>query len=380
MLDRDSCRARIERFRDGLDAGVEAAVICRPEHVLYLGNFLALPNSLNLRGVGWLVIERDGPVTLFTDNWLGGDMAPNPDETTSADAIVRTTWYDGSGPATPRVRLVSDAVSEHLKTRKIRNIAAETAFLPFRVASHVDSVIDCETRLLSLREVKDDDEIAAIRRAIATAESMHAASRDALEPGLTELEYYARLLSPGTCTAGEPYVMMGDVASGPRAARGGGAPTDRKLESGELIILDFFPYVGGYRGDITNTLVVDAEPTTEQEELFELVLGALHKAESLLEPGREVPAIRAAIEEHFAAANEKLVHHAGHAIGLGHPEAPELVGVSDRVLEAGMVLTLEPGVYGKPDAPVGGGIRLEHDYLVTDTGHERLSSHVLGLV
>ena len=380
MLDRDSCRARIERFRGGLDEGVEAAVICQPEHVLYLGNFFALPNSLNLRGIGFLVIERDGPVTLFTDNWLGGDMAPNPDESTSADKVIRKTWYDCSGPATPRVSLVSDAVREYLGAKKIRSIAAETAFLPQRIASSVDSVVDCETRLLSMREVKDDDEIAAIRRGIATAESMHAASRDALEPGLTELEFYARLLASGTETTGEPYVMMGDVASGPRAAEGGGPPTDKKLETGELIILDFFPYVSGYRGDITNTLVVGAGPTREQEELFELVRGALEKAASLLQPGCQVPTIQKTIEEHFRAAEEELIHHAGHAIGLSHPEAPELVGVSDRVLEPGMVLTLEPGIYGKPDAPVRGGIRLEHDYLITRTGHERLSSHTLGLV
>ena len=81
------------------------------------------------------------------------------------------------------------------------------------------------------------------------------------------------------------------------------------------------------------------------------------------------------VDQFFAAGGEELVHHAGHAIGLGHPEAPELVLESDRVIESGMVLTLEPGVYGRPS----GGVRLEHDYLITEDGFERLSNHELGL-
>ncbi|MBI4603156.1 MAG: M24 family metallopeptidase, partial [Planctomycetes bacterium] len=71
----------------------------------------------------------------------------------------------------------------------------------------------------------------------------------------------------------------------------------------------------------------------------------------------------------------RLVHHAGHGRGLGHPESPEHVPQSDRVREAGMVVTLEPGIYGLPT----GGIRLEHDYLIAPEGPERLSSHALGL-
>ena len=73
--------------------------------------------------------------------------------------------------------------------------------------------------------------------------------------------------------------------------------------------------------------------------------------------------------------NRSLVHHGGHAIGLGHPEAPHIVRNSNRELASGMVITLEPGLYD----PSFGGIRLEHDYLVTDAGYRRLSSHVLGL-
>jgi len=178
-----------------------------------------------------------------------------------------------------------------------------------------------------------------------------------------------------TSEAGVPFVMMCDLASGERAAGGGGAPGERTIEEGDLVIHDIFPYVRGYRGDITNTLVAGGNPSNEQTELFELVAASLDRAEALLEPGTPASAFSEAIIDTFASAGEELVHHAGHAIGLGHPEAPELVLESDRTIESGMVLTLEPGIYGKPT----GGIRLEHDYLITDDGFERLSNHELGL-
>ena len=182
-------------------------------------------------------------------------------------------------------------------------------------------------------------------------------------------------MAQATSEAGVPFVMMCDLASGQRAAGGGGAPGERIIEEGDLVIHDIFPYVKGYRGDITNTLVAGGNPTSEQTELFELVAVSLDRAEALLRPGTSASAFSEVIIETFAAEGEELVHHAGHAIGLGHPEAPELVLESDRTIESGMVLTLEPGIYGKPT----GGIRLEHDYLITDDGFERLSNHELGL-
>jgi Xaa-Pro aminopeptidase len=228
-----------------------------------------------------------------------------------------------------------------------------------------------------MREIKDDDELRAIERGIRTAEAIHEVSREVLRPGITELEYFAELFARALPACGEPFILMCDCASGERAAKGGGAPTDRKLARGDLLILDTFPYVAGYRGDITNTLVVGGEPTSEQQELFERVRSGLERAEALLGPGRPVEEVFRAIDDQFRAAGrgERLVHHAGHGLGLGHPESPELVPGSDRFLETGMVVTLEPGIYGKPS----GGVRIEHDYLITDRGYRRLSQHRLGL-
>src|SRR5206468_2888423 len=129
--------------------------------------------------------------------------------------------------------------------------------------------------------------------------------------------------------------------------------------------------------DIANTLAVGAAPSPRQEEAFETSLAALQAGESRLRPGAPASEVFAAMDAVLAAENPAwaLKGHGGHAIGLGHPEPPHIVGKSDRTLCAGMVLTLEPGVYD----PELGGLRLEHNYLVTADGFERLSSHRLGL-
>jgi Xaa-Pro aminopeptidase len=372
MLTSQGSRKRVERLRARWDPSWDAAVIHLPEHLLYFANFFPLPNSLNLQSSSFLLIERDGPVTLFTDNWLG-----EAGSSAAVDDVVVTEWYACRSYARNRDLIVGHAIRNRIESLRVETLAAELAHIPVHVGSAARELADIEPLIRELREIKDPDEIDAIRRGIRTAEAVHEASRTLLEPGITEIEYYAALLEPATVAAGMPFVMMCDLASGARAAQGGGAPTARRIEEGELVILDMFPYVEGYRGDITNTLVAGGRPSAAQEEVFRLVLEGLRAGESLLRPGTPVSEIFAAIDGTFRSSpgERRLTHHGGHAIGLGHPEAPEIVPESDRRLEPGMVMTLEPGLYGLPT----GGIRVEHDYLITAEGHEQLSNHRLGL-
>jgi Xaa-Pro aminopeptidase len=371
MLTKEGSKGRLARLRERIDGKWDAAVIHLPEHLLYLANFYPLPNSLNLQSSSFLLVERDGPVTLFTDNWLA------PGAEVASDEVVVSEWYACVRPAVNRSLAVGDAVRARLEALHVKRLACEVAHLPASIALGVREHIDVEPAIRKLREVKDPDELDAVRKGIRTAEAIHAASRGLLREGMTEIEYYASLVERATVAAGCPFVMMCDLASGPRAAEGGGGPTSRVMRRGELVILDMFPYVEGYRGDITNTLVVGGKAAPEQQDLFQLVLEGLGAAEALLRPGTPVRDLHRVVDSKFRAAtgDRGLVHHAGHGLGLGHPESPEFVPESDHALEAGMVVTLEPGMYGAPT----GGVRLEHDYLITTQGFERLSSHRLGL-
>ena len=99
-----------------------------------------------------------------------------------------------------------------------------------------------------------------------------------MRPGMTELDAWSLVNRAATQALGEPVSVYGDFASGPRCARDkGGPPTTRKIEKGDLLLLDFSVVVSGYRGDFTNTFAVGGPPTSRQRELYEACFGALRR-------------------------------------------------------------------------------------------------------
>jgi Xaa-Pro aminopeptidase len=144
-----------------------------------------------------------------------------------------------------------------------------------------------------------------------------------------------------------------------------------------MLILDYSVVLRGYRSDFTNTLVVGREPSPEQQRLYDLCCRAMAAGEKELRQGRECRTVYEAVRDVFErdSVAEHFPHHAGHGLGLTHPEAPYFVRHADESLLAGDVVTLEPGLY----VPGVGGIRIEHNYLVTIEGFERLSNHTIAL-
>jgi Xaa-Pro aminopeptidase len=135
--------------------------------------------------------------------------------------------------------------------------------------------------------------------------------------------------------------------------------------------------IAGYRSDFTNTLVVGKEPTSEQRRLYTLCMEAMAAGEKELRAGQACLTVYHAVRDVFdkAGVAEHFPHHAGHGLGLTHPEAPFFVRNADENLLAGDVVTLEPGLYIEGI----GGIRIEHNYLINDRGYERLSNHTIAL-
>jgi Xaa-Pro aminopeptidase len=290
---------------------------------------------------------------------------------------VVAEWYNMKKSASLRVQAVADVVAEHLRRWGIQAIAGEAGALPASVAGNTTRFVDINPLLLKMREIKYDDEIKAIQLAIQAAEVAHAACRSFVRSGIREIDVLGHLLEKSICGTGRPVIMLCDIVSGERARSGGGPPSDRILQKGDLILLDFFPIVEGYRGDITNTLSVDGCPTAAQEEAFALVAEALKAGEQKLAPGAPVRDIFFAMDEALRRPGRawSLIHHGGHGLGLEHPEPPHIVPESDRSLAEGMVITLEPGLYHDSF----GGIRLENNYLITRDGYCKLSQHHLGL-
>ncbi len=176
--------------------------------------------------------------------------------------------------------------------------------------------------------------------------------------------------------AGRPGLIYGDFrAVNAKTPKLGGLPTNHVLEKGEMFILDYSVVLDGYRSDFTNTLAVGSA-SDEQDMIFRLCESALEAGENALKAGVQAKDIYAAVSKPLEEAGYgALAHHAGHGIGLAHPEPPILVPESDDVLKAGDVVTLEPGLYVEGI----GGVRIENNYLITPAGAEKLNNHLIAL-
>ena len=228
------------------------------------------------------------------------------------------------------------------------------------------------------RRRKMPDEVEQLRACMRATEVGHAWARQNVRPGMTELDVYAGIFGAVAKHVKHAAIVYGDFAVSPGSSKRGGPPDAAHiLKRGETLILDFSVVLGGYRSDFTNTLSVGGAPTTEQERLMRLCKHAMNAGESQLKAGTSCQAVYDAVRGVFAEAGvgESFLHHAGHGLGLAHPEPPMLVEHSSETLVAGDVVTLEPGLY----IDGVGGVRIENNYLVTETAFERLSNHTIGL-
>ena len=193
-------------------------------------------------------------------------------------------------------------------------------------------------------------------------------ARANIRPGMTELDVYHGVSGACMKAVGHPVIVYGDFAVSPGPERRGGGPTDRVLEPGDMFILDYSVIIQGYRSDFTNTLVVGKEPTADQQRLCDLSLQAMAAGERELRAGAACLTVYDAVRGVFdkAGVADAFPHHAGHGIGLTHPEDPYFVRHATQTLLAGDVVTLEPGLYIEGV----GGLRIEHNYLVTADGIE----------
>jgi Xaa-Pro dipeptidase len=225
--------------------------------------------------------------------------------------------------------------------------------------------------LLRMRRNKNADEVARIRGTGELLSAGYKAVRNQIEIDMTEWKVYNIFWSAAVAASRSPVIPAGDFACGLRGPEGGG-PTDRRIEKGDLFIIDAFPRFEGYYADLCRTFAVS--PLTQaQQEAWDVVAGALKVAEQLIRPGVRAASIYEAIRSHlgrFTPAGDSFRHHAGHGIGLDPQESPWLVPGSDDVLCAGDVIAVEPGLYSPA---LQGGLRLEQNYLVTEGGCELLS-------
>jgi len=222
-----------------------------------------------------------------------------------------------------------------------------------------------------LRMVKNADEIRLIKTAVGITEKALEHIKPYIKPGVKEreialeIEYFMR--KKGASAAAFDFI----VASGWRSALPHGVASDKTIQDGELITLDIGCKYEGYCSDMTRTFVVGTY-SPKQREIYDIVLEAQTQVLSLMKPGMtgiEVDSIARDVIER-AGYGEYFGHGLGHGVGLQIHESPSLSQKGKTVLEPGMVVTVEPGIY----LPDFGGVRIEDLVVIKEDGIENLNN------
>jgi len=250
--------------------------------------------------------------------------------------------------------------SEHLSVASFRNYEKEFGDV------RLDPV---EGLAGPLRMVKSSDEVAKIRAACALADACYDHVLRMIQVGVSEfdvaldIEFYFR--RNGAELAFEPIVVSGE-----RSARPHGVPSEKKLEKGDFVTMDFGAKLDGYCSDLTRTVIV-AEASDRHRELYEAVLQSQLAAIGAIRPGMKAADVDAVSRDILGGHGlaEYFGHGLGHGLGSVVHDVGRLGPTSTDSVEVGQVWTIEPGVY----IPDFGGVRIEDDIVVTDTGCEVLT-------
>jgi Xaa-Pro aminopeptidase len=223
----------------------------------------------------------------------------------------------------------------------------------------------------SLRIIKDDAELAAIRTAVAVAEEAFGEFRKLIRLGMTEQRLAAELDHQMRLAGAEALAFPTIIAVDASASMPHARPGQRRLKKGSVLLVDFGARAGGYVSDLTRVLVAGRIPPRVRR-VYEIVREAQVAGIAAVKPGALLAEVDAAARDVIKAAGygEVFQHGTGHGIGREIHEAPALSPRESRGrLRPGMVITIEPGIYLRDQF----GIRIEDDVLVTSTGHEVVS-------
>ncbi len=224
-----------------------------------------------------------------------------------------------------------------------------------------------------LRMNKDEIEIEAMRMAVRVAETALKETVARVKPGITELEIASELIVQLLRAGSESDIPFNPiVSSGPNSAMVHATPSDRKLQVGDMLMIDFGARVRGYISDITRTFAI-GEIRDEMSWVYEVVKQANEAGKNAVKVGVQCAevdrAARSVIEE--AGYGEYFLHRTGHGIGLEGHEGPYISEDNHLILSEGMTFTIEPALY----LPNQGGVRIEDNVVVTSGGVECLTSY-----
>jgi Xaa-Pro aminopeptidase len=340
----------------------------------------ALKKSFEAEGVDCFIVANETNMLYFTD-FVGGTMllAPKTDETV---LFVHGTNYEAAKAEAKNCRVkllkrkedVLSRVAEEIKSLKAKRIGFDAleASLYLKMKNALkDTKLEPKDKLVwELRRVKDETELDKMRKAAQLTDEGVKVAMETIKSEIREYEVAAEIEYAMRRLGSEGVAFDTIIASGVRSAFPHGGCTDRKIQKGDLVVLDVGAKYQNYRSDLTRTFVI-GDPSSKQRKIYETVKEAQEKAFQSIHEGVEAKdadgVARKLIEKE--GYNKYFVHGLGHGIGLETHEQPTLSPESKDILKVGNVVTVEPGIY----IVDFGGVRIEDTVLVKEDGAERLT-------
>lgn len=332
------------------------------------------PTLTYLSGLGFHLMERP-TVLLAAPGRPPALILPALEMTKARSAPVelQTFPYNDTPSTWPGAfRQAADALGLNGKT-----IGIEPARLRFLELSYLQEAmpeakfVPAERVVNSLRMQKDAGEAAAMRRAVQIAQQALQATLPVIRPGVTERQIAAELVIQLLRAGTDPDLPFHPIVSGgPHSADPHASPSDRPLQNGDLLVIDWGAACQGYISDLTRTFAIgEVEP--EFKHIADLVRLANASGRAASRPGipagRVDQAARKVIDDN--GYGPYFFHRTGHGIGMEAHEPPYIFGENELVLAPGMAYTVEPGIY----LPGRGGVRIEDNMIITEDGAETLS-------
>ena len=342
------------KFYEILKSKNDCVIITSPENRRYFTSF----NSSD----GFLVITVD-EATFFTDSRY---IEAAQNQVTVCKSVL--------------LRRVSETIVPYLKEKNIENIYLETERLTVAELNSLKKAFDfCKVEakeevdeiINKARAVKTDYEVDCIKKAQKIAEDAFSHILTFIKEGVTEKEIALELDFFMLKNGAEAVSFETIAVSGKNSSMPHGVPTDKKIENGDFITMDFGAVYNGYHSDMTRTVIV-GKPTEKQKEVYETVLKAQKSALEVLKngvTGFDADKVARDIIEN-AGYKENFGHGTGHGVGIEIHESPNLSPYSKAILETGNVVTVEPGIY----IPDEFGVRIEDMALITENGYINLTN------
>jgi Xaa-Pro aminopeptidase len=401
---RSEYQARRQKLIEQIKDGIVVLLGAREEEFGEVGRFRQKNYFMYLTGVetpGAFLILAPGKAALETlfipprnpmrERWTGPQIGPGQEaqqkfgirEVASSETFYAKLFdllmnppFRSEGSNQPRLKLYTIIPKGDLAT-----LTREYQFIEMlrRVAPHVQ-VVDVSPALDEMRKIKSSSEIALLQKAVDITAEAHREAMLAIRPGAFEYQVQAALEAAFTRNGAERPGFPSIVGSGFNSTVLHYNKNRRRIESGDLVVVDIGAEYNYYTADITRTYPASGRFTHRQREIYQLVLDAQRAAEKAFKPGQTTMAeLRQIVvdffrrsqlrDQHGNTLDRYFIHGLGHWLGMDVHD----VGDYSKPIPPGSVITIEPGIY-IPEENLG--VRIEDDYLVTESGLVKMSRNI----